>query len=120
MAPQTCSTAIGNPENGKPMLIMKPVKNLVREQRPAKNRDKGKLDQHLALILKKMFMKRIKSSNHHILRVTEKSIHTKMFSRAINHTGRILISLRERSRTSFGNRVLLPSPTPSSSTQTRR
>ena len=84
MALQMCSTVIGNLENGN-KLITRQVKNLVRGQRPAKNRGKERLmEAPVTHKLKRIKLSRLRSimkRNRHIINTTEKSILTKMDSR---------------------------------------
>ena len=79
MALQMCSTVRGNLENGN-KLITRQVKNLVRGQRPAKNRDKERLVEAKALKLKRIKLRSIIKCNRHIINTTEKSILTKLDS----------------------------------------
>ena len=76
MALQMCSTVIGNLENGN-KLIMKQVKNLVREQRPAKNQDRERLEEPH----KRRRMRTINKCNRHIINTTESTNLTKLCSR---------------------------------------
>ena len=110
MAPRMSSTVIGHLENGN-KLITKQVKNLVREQRPAKNQDRERLEEPISNKLPKQ--KIINNSNRRIISTTGKSILTKLYSRVKKKVGHIILTLlRERSHTSCGNRVLLRSPIP--------
>lgn len=111
MALQICSTVIGHLENGNKQ-ITKQVKNLVREQRPAKNQDRERLaTPHKLQSIQEVIIS--KSRNRHIIHTTERSVLTTLDSRVKVLRGlNLLIFNKTRSHTRCGNREFLRSPIP--------